>query len=240
MGKYRFGLRDSMPGTGHRRAEKNQWSQWVVTDMEYSYRQSGFFKPVVLQVAENGIEVFDAERKRLRSIPFAKITSLYEYDGLVALDPELGGYRSQFCTITNSAGKKLTIRNGSYLSPIGKMGEYATNQQDEFLALMTHIKTQLARIDPNLPIKTGSKIVVLVCSVVFLAGMFLCFCGLMPFVSNDDEPQSLATKLSLLIFFLCFGGGICWWSARSAFDYIPRRRPVSGDVEPIMGVDRTE
>jgi hypothetical protein len=199
--------------------------------MEYSYRQSGYYKPIVLQVEETGIEVFDAERKHLRSIPFAKMTSLYECDGIVALDPDLGGYRSQFCTITNSAGKNLTIRNGSYLRPIGKMGEYAKNQQDEFLVLMNQIKSQLARIDPNLPIKTGSKIVVLVCSVVFLAGLFLCGCGLMPFVSNDDEAQSLSTKVGLLIFFLCFGGGICWWSARAAKDYIPRRRPVSGDVQ---------
>ncbi len=198
--------------------------------MEYSYRQNGFTKPIVLQIAESGIDVFDANRKSLRSILFANITSLYEYDGLVALDPDLGGYRSQFCTIANSSGKKLTIRNGSYLRPIGKMGEYAKNQQVEFLALMTHIKTQLAQIDPSLPIKTGSFVVVVVCSVVFLAGMFLCFCGLMPFVPNDDEPQSLATKLCLLTFFLCFGGGICWWSARSALVYIPRQRPVSHDL----------
>lgn len=199
--------------------------------MEYTYRQSGYYKPIVLQVEETGIEVFDTERKHVRSVPFAKITSLYEYDGIVALDPELGGYRSQFCTIANSVGKNLTIRNGSYLRPLGKMGEYATSQQDEFLVLMNQVKSQLARIDPNLPVKTGSKIVVLVCGVVFLAGLFLCFCGLFPFASNEDEAQSLTTKVSLLIFFLCFGGGICWWSARSAWKYIPRRRPVSGDVQ---------
>ncbi len=206
--------------------------------MEYSYKQNGFHKPCLLQIDENGIDVFDAQRVRLRSIPFPHITSLYEFDGIVVIDPDLGSYRSQYCTITNSAGKKLTVRNGSYLRPNGKTGEYAKDQQNEFLLLINQIKTELARIDPNLPIKTGSIIVVLVCGVVFLAGLFLCCCGFFPFVSNEDEAQSLATKVWLLFFFLCFGGGICWWSARSAIEYIPRQRPVSVDVESFIGVGR--
>jgi hypothetical protein len=203
----------------------------MVQMMEYAYKQNGFSKPIVLHVEENGIEVFDAERKPLRSIPFARITCLYEYDGIVVLDPDLGGYRSQFCTIIHSAGKRLTIRNGSYLRPIGKMGEYAKNQHDEFLALMNQIKTELARIDPDLPIKTGSMIVVLICGVVFLAGVFLCFCGFFPFASNQDPEQTLVTKLLLLLFFLAFGGGICWWSARSAYAYLPRQRSVAIDLQ---------
>lgn len=196
--------------------------------MQYSYKLSGYRDPVTLKIEKDQIVVLDEQSNQKRVIPLRSVRSLYEYDGLIAVDPELGGFRSYYCSIRTTIGRSLTIRNGSYLKPAGKIGDYATNQHESYLVFIGQLKTGLASENPNLPVKTGSKIVVVVCFTVFLAGVFLLSVPLVSDVTTDNE--SIAMIAFLIVFFILFGGTLCWWGLRNVIKYLPKSRPITADL----------
>ncbi len=203
-------------------ATKNATNEMVPikSSVTYSYKLNASLGRYNLRLEDHSIEVFDEGGTAVREIEFSQIRNLYEYSGIRATDPRSGGYQTEFCQIKAALWKSLKIRNGSHIAPNGKMGEFSTNQRAEFEAFMQELKLRIAVVRPYVAVKTGSTIVVLICSVVVLVGLFFGFVAFGP-------AENVAVRIVLVGFAALMGGPMVWFGGRAAFGYWPRRRPVS-------------
>lgn len=193
------------------------------SSVTYSYKLNASPGRYHLRLTDHSLEVFDEGGTAVRELEFSQIKCLYEYDGINGSDPRSGDYRTEFCRIKSAWWKSLTIRNGSYVGPKGKMGEISINQHPEFEAFVQKLKQHVAVVHPNVPVETGSTIVVLICVVVALLGLFF---GCVAFA----PAESIDVRIGLVGFALLVGGPMIWLGSRGAISHWPRRRSVTACV----------
>lgn len=190
--------------------------------MHYSFRIGPMRKSSNLRIHGHALEVLDDQHLPSRTIDLREIRKIQRVGAAGATDPETGPFTSEFSRICPSSGAPVSVRNGSWLQPDGRMNAIVRNQDDAYVEFMTEVQRRIAEVNPSVPVVSGSLAASIAWWVCMLIGL-----AMLALAAGGFAMDELMTAVLLAAFCVPVGVALIWAGAALGHSYWPTRTTVS-------------
>lgn len=196
--------------------------------MEFTCRPSPSHKTWLHRLNGQNLELLNDKGEVKQTVELGSICRIQQYDAVATTDPETGPYHSEYCQIVPAQGWSVYLRNGSYVRPSGKIGEFVTNQNDEYVEFLTELKRRVAKQNPNVPVIYGWLMAALAWWGLVPIGIAFLASAVGLFIMDE-----FLTALGLAAFFIPLGLVFVVGGPAIGRTYWPRRTTVAKDLKTL-------
>lgn len=194
--------------------------------MEYVCRVGLACKTRTFRLTDQTLDVLTQDRVVERQVPYSEIKRFHQYAGFAVRDPDTGPYDSEYCRVQLRHGKSVDFRNGTYISPAGKVGEVVVNQNEEYIVFLKELKRRVCEVNPNVKVARGWLLALLSGWALGLLGI-----GFIAFAIGGFVMDKFLTALGIAAFCLPSAFVLLMMAIGYTQMYWPSQRALSKDLE---------